>query len=72
MCRSHIARGVLLTCEAEERAVDGEERGDSSKETRCARGIEEGWRWVPVIVETAHEIGFVRLYFIENVSREFD
>lgn len=39
---SHIARGVLLTCEAEERALDGEERGDSSRGFRYARGTEEG------------------------------
>lgn len=67
-------QSVRLTCETEPRTLDGEERGDSSRGSRCARGIGEevkDWGRAQVTVETGHEIGFASFYFILNDSGEF-
>lgn len=65
---------LLLTCEAEPKALDGEESGDNSKGSRCARGSEEGkkaWGRAQVTVVPGYEIGFATFYFTGNDSREF-
>lgn len=72
LCRSPTAQPVLLTCQLEQRALDGVERGDSGKGSRYAGVTEEEvneWGGTLVTVEKELEVGFATFYFIQTDSR---
>ena len=53
-------------CESEQRALEGEESGDSSKGSRHVRGIEnmeKRWRRAHVKEETGHKTIFCQILF---------